>query len=105
MQALAKTNADDAWLRYGNPRPAWSHLASWRSLVAVIGCLGVAAAGLAANGALDFPALRAQVAVAVGSLASSIVIIERWSADPEAFVKGGSLALSAGLAAAIACLG
>lgn len=70
--------------------------ASWRPL-GLVACWGaVLTMGLVINASLDFPAMRAQVAVASGALASAIVVAERWGADPDRLGRGCWLATLAG---------
>lgn len=83
-------------------RPArWFSL---RRIVAIACWVGVATLGFLANGALDWPALRWQVAVMTGSFACSLLIAERWGAEPEQFARGTALAILGGAAAGLVSL-
>lgn len=76
----------------------------WGSLAALAACSALAALGYVASSALPCPALRAQVAAALGSLACAAVMAERWAADPERIGRGSSLAALAGALVAAASL-
>ena len=71
-----------------------------RALRLLASCAGVAAAGGWMNGQLDWPLLRVHVALACAALASTLVLVDRWAAEPQRIARGGLLAALAGTVAA-----
>ena len=89
------------------PRGLVSGLArpgSWRGIGLLACWIAVSAAGWAINVSLDFPAVRAHVALACGALASAVVLAERWEADSKGMERGCVLSILAGAASACASL-
>jgi hypothetical protein len=84
---------------------AWLANPATRRAVALAACWGsITAIGVVINTSLDFPALRAHVALACAALSSAIVLVERWGVDPDRLGAGGVLATLAGATSAWATL-
>jgi len=77
-------------------------LATWLRSLAWVSCAGFGLIGWLVNGILgDASPLRIQVAVIVGSLACSTVLLDRWCRQPDSIGVGISMATAAGVFAAL----